>query len=143
MQILHQKLKKVATRLNSWSTETYGDIYEDPKRPEKDISNEEKLQLERKNENNRINLNKAKAECIHYLKLQENILRQKARVDWLTDGNSNTAYFHGVIKDKRRRLSIITIQNPNNRTVIVPNIHLLGKLMLVKELTNFDNLKAE
>lgn len=39
MWILHQKLKKVCHRLSSWSREAFGDIYEEPKRLEKQISN--------------------------------------------------------------------------------------------------------
>ncbi|XP_075074951.1 uncharacterized protein LOC142162598 [Nicotiana tabacum] len=62
MWTLHQKLKKVSTRLSSWSRETYGDIFEDPKRLKKQIEFLEQLLVEDNNEDNRINLNKAKAE---------------------------------------------------------------------------------
>lgn len=59
------------------------------------------------NHENRLNLSKARAEYTRFLKLQDNILRQKARVKWLEEGDTNTAFFHGVIKDRRKRLSIL------------------------------------
>ncbi|WMV42054.1 hypothetical protein MTR67_035439 [Solanum verrucosum] len=66
---------------------------------------------------NRTNLNKAKAEYVHHLKIQEAILRQKARVRWLKDGDANSAYFHRVIKNRRRRLSINKIMDENQQWV--------------------------
>ncbi|XP_070018326.1 uncharacterized protein [Nicotiana sylvestris] len=56
------------------------------------------------NHENRLNLSKARAEYTRFLKLQDNVLRQKARVKWLEEGDTNTAFFHGVIKDRRKRV---------------------------------------
>nr|XP_009618786.1 uncharacterized protein LOC104110923 [Nicotiana tomentosiformis] len=109
--ILHQKLKKTASRLSSWYREAYGDIHEESKRLELEISNFELLTINDNSDVNRTNLNKIRAEYFRYLKIHDSILRQKARVKWLTDGDSNTAYFHNVIKDKRRTLRINKIHN--------------------------------
>ncbi|XP_074305100.1 uncharacterized protein LOC141640037 [Silene latifolia] len=38
-------------------------------------------------------------------------LRQKAKAHWLKDGDSNTAYFHGVIKARRNKNFICQIQD--------------------------------
>ncbi|XP_059306149.1 uncharacterized protein LOC132057525 [Lycium ferocissimum] len=109
--ILHQKLKKTASRLSRWSRETFGNIHENPKKWESDIMALEQKLLEDNNEGNRTNLSRTKAGYIQYLKNQESILKQKARVNWLKEGDSNSAYFHKVIKDRRRRLCINKIQD--------------------------------
>ncbi|XP_070030068.1 uncharacterized protein [Nicotiana sylvestris] len=115
--IFHQKLKKTTFRLSSWSREAYGDIHEEPKRLEFEIVNIEVLNINDSSDVNRTNLNKTRAEYIRYLKIQDSILRQKARVKWLKDGDSNSAYFHNVVKDKRRRLNINKIQNEHYQWV--------------------------
>ncbi|KAH0716616.1 hypothetical protein KY290_012894 [Solanum tuberosum] len=62
----------------------------------------------------RCEFSKCKAEFIRYLKIQDSILSQKARVKWFNEGEASTAYFHATIKDKRRRLTIRRIQDENN-----------------------------
>lgn len=37
------------------------------------------------------------------LRIKENFLRQKARLKWDTDGDSNNKFFHGMVKERRRR----------------------------------------
>ncbi|XP_070040163.1 uncharacterized protein LOC142177349 [Nicotiana tabacum] len=108
---LYQKLKRTASKLSSWSREAYGDIHEEPRRLEREISNLEMILMNDNSGGNRTKLYKSKAEYIRYLKIQDFILRQKARVKWLSEGDSNTSYFHNVIKDKRRKLGINKIQN--------------------------------
>nr|XP_009803491.1 PREDICTED: uncharacterized protein LOC104248855 [Nicotiana sylvestris] len=52
------------------------------------------------------NLSKARADFTRYLKFQDNILRQKARIKWLKKGDANTAFFYGIIRNMRKRLHI-------------------------------------
>ncbi|GJV72227.1 hypothetical protein Tco_1492222 [Tanacetum coccineum] len=42
--------------------------------------------------------------------MEEKFLRQKAKVDWLRDGDSNSAYFHKVVKSRvsRSRIDVVT-----------------------------------
>ncbi|KAG5596621.1 hypothetical protein H5410_037853 [Solanum commersonii] len=81
MWILHQKLKRTASLISTWSRNTYGDIFEDNNSP-----------------STRASLNKIKVEY-------------KSRVKWLVDRDSNTSYFHKTIKDKRRRIGINKIMD--------------------------------
>nr|XP_016463494.1 PREDICTED: uncharacterized protein LOC107786519 [Nicotiana tabacum] len=108
---LHQKLKKTVSKLSSWSREVYGDTHEEPIRLDREISNLEFVLMNNNNESNRTKLYISKAEYIRYLKIQDSMLRLKSRVKWLSEGDSNTSYFHSVIKDKRRKLGINKIQN--------------------------------
>ncbi|XP_060210413.1 uncharacterized protein LOC132637320 [Lycium barbarum] len=43
--------------------------------------------------------------------MQEALLEQKAQIKWFDEGDSNTRYFHNVIKDRRRRLQLHRIKN--------------------------------
>ncbi|OIT24755.1 hypothetical protein A4A49_28383 [Nicotiana attenuata] len=79
---LHQKIKRVCSALSSWSRTAFGDIYEEPKKLEMEIRRLEEVYLNDNNQSNRLNLSKAKAEFTRYLKLQDSVLRQKARVKW-------------------------------------------------------------
>nr|GFA58390.1 hypothetical protein [Tanacetum cinerariifolium] len=44
------------------------------------------------------------------LVLQEKFIKQKAKVDWLRDGDSNTTYFHKAVKRRiiRNRIDVVT-----------------------------------
>lgn len=106
---LQLKLKKMKARLSIWSRKKYGDIYEDAKNIEKNIDELEQNLIN--SEGTRTLLNKTKADDIQYLKVQDSILKQKARVKWLSEGDQNTTYFHSSLKDRRRRLHINKIQD--------------------------------
>ena len=54
----------------------------------------------------RTTLNKTKVEYVSYLKHQENILREKAKVWCLVNGVTNLTYFHKAIRDRWRRIRI-------------------------------------
>lgn len=45
------------------------------------------------------------------------MLRQKARVKWLQEGDANTAFFHGIIKHGRRKLTIHKIKDTEGNWV--------------------------
>lgn len=114
---LHQKLKLTASKFSTWSKEAFGDIYEESKRLEMELIRLENVMIADNDGANRTNLNNTRADYMRYIKLQDSILRQKARVKWFTDGDSNSAYFHSVIKDRRRRLSINKIQDEHHQWV--------------------------
>ncbi|XP_070044129.1 uncharacterized protein [Nicotiana tomentosiformis] len=109
--ILHQKTKRVCSALSRWSKATFGDIYEEPKKLEKLIKELEEASITNNTQDIRTKLARTKSEFTSFLILQEKVLRQKVRVKWLDEGDANTAYFHGVIKDRRRKLSILKIKN--------------------------------
>ncbi|GJX13355.1 hypothetical protein Tco_0205113, partial [Tanacetum coccineum] len=45
--------------------------------------------------------------------IEEKFLKQKAKVDWLREGDSNSAYFHKVVKSRigRSRIDVVTSDN--------------------------------
>ncbi|XP_060202825.1 uncharacterized protein LOC132631241 [Lycium barbarum] len=114
---LHCKMKIVAAKLSSWSREAYGDLFRSVKEAEKKVNNLERKLVEDSNEEDRCALSKAKVGFTRLFKNQEEMLRQKERARWLKDGDKNTAYFHKVIKDRRRRLSIHNIQDKEGHRI--------------------------
>ncbi|XP_060183056.1 uncharacterized protein LOC132613011 [Lycium barbarum] len=111
--ILYQKLKRVCKSLSTWSRRAFGDINEEPKRLETTIRKLEENSFNNNNPSNRMNLSRAKADYTKFLKLQDSVLRQKARVKWLQEGDANIAFFHGTLKNKRKRLTIQKIKDIN------------------------------
>ena len=53
---------------------------------------------------------------------EERFLKQKAKVDWLEAGDSNSAYFHKTIKSRNQRSRIGVILDENNVEVTSPNV---------------------
>ncbi|KAK6789979.1 hypothetical protein RDI58_013779 [Solanum bulbocastanum] len=115
MYILHQKIKKTCKMLSLWSRETYGNSYEKPKRLEAQMKVLEENSVMNNTKANRCELYRCRAEFTKYLKLQDAILRQKARAKWLEERDVNTFYFHSTIKDRRSRLSLKIIMNEQNQ----------------------------
>nr|GEU67321.1 RNA-directed DNA polymerase, eukaryota, reverse transcriptase zinc-binding domain protein [Tanacetum cinerariifolium] len=46
-------------------------------------------------------------------KIEMKLLQQQAKVKWLNEGDKNTAYFHGILKSRRRK-SIVEFINDDN-----------------------------
>lgn len=59
------------------------------------------------------NLHQQEQLCIeelrHWLKVEENIYRQKSRVDWLKLGDANTYYFYAAMKHRHNRNRLVSI----------------------------------
>ena len=51
-----------------------------------------------------INMVKTKTDLVVQLsQIEENILMQKAKLDWMRLGDNNNAYFHAIIREKTNR----------------------------------------
>ncbi|GJY76478.1 hypothetical protein Tco_0481594, partial [Tanacetum coccineum] len=48
---------------------------------------------------------------------EEKLLFQKAKVEWLCEGDKNSAYFHKLIKGKKQRNRIVSILDKNRNMV--------------------------
>ncbi|WMV39129.1 hypothetical protein MTR67_032514 [Solanum verrucosum] len=117
LQVLHKKLKATIKALSAWSRIAYGDFHEEPKKLENTIKDLEENSINNNTPENRINISKAKVEFTRFLKIQEKVLSQKARIKWLEDGDTNSAFFHRVIKDKRKKHSIHKIKDQEGNWV--------------------------
>lgn len=48
---------------------------------------------------------------------EELFLQKKAKIKWLKEGDGNTGYFHNVVKGKRNRSRIMTVETSNGLVV--------------------------
>ncbi|XP_060188384.1 uncharacterized protein LOC132617405 [Lycium barbarum] len=117
MWILQQKLKTLARELSKWSRNSIGDVFENVKKFEKEVSDAEPAYLNSDADTDRMRQNKTKVEYIKWLKMEDSILRQKARIKWAEKGDSNTKYFHSTIKARRKRAQIYKIKDRNDQWV--------------------------
>lgn len=69
---------------------------EEPKRLEKQIADLEMALISNIFLGQRAALNEAKAKYVHFLKLQDSVLRQKAKASWLKDGDKKEGNRSGV-----------------------------------------------
>ncbi|XP_019241015.1 PREDICTED: uncharacterized protein LOC109221003 [Nicotiana attenuata] len=111
MWILQQKLKALAKSLSRWSRDTIGDVQENVKQMEENTRLQEEAYDLDDSEENRQELHKSQAEYIRWLKMQDSILKQKARVKWAEEGDTNSKYFHSVIRERRRKTQLHMIKN--------------------------------
>lgn len=72
---LHQKLKRLASTLSSWSKREYGDIFATVKEFEEKVRNAETEVLHNNTADNRTKLQCANAEYIKFMKMEAAILK--------------------------------------------------------------------
>lgn len=134
MYVLHQKIKNTCKKLSSWSRHAFGDIYEEPKRLEAQRRAPEDISIHNNSTDNKNELSRCRAEYMRYIKLQDSILRQKARVKWLEKGDANTAYFQSIIEDNRKRLNIRKTKDDENQWLQGNNAIAEGAVTYFKTL---------
>lgn len=97
--------------LSSWSKDVVYNVFDHVKEWKSKIKYLKEEDFRNPSETSREELNKGQAEYYRWMNLQDGILKQKAQVRWIEEGDSNTKYFHGVIKDKRRKVQLHMIKN--------------------------------
>ncbi|XP_058751701.1 uncharacterized protein LOC131624805 [Vicia villosa] len=118
--------KLIKERLRWWDKTVFGKFDLEVEEGVRDLNDSddievldaEKLSLKR-DASNRIWLN---------LKIKENMLIQKSRLNWLNDGDSNSKFFHRFMKERRRR---------NHISSIVTNNGMVDSVKEVKEAVEF------
>lgn len=56
-------------------------------------------------------MRKLKHDLVLALKEEESFWKQRSRVEWLKDGDLNTAYFHNVVRGKRLRNKVLMLKD--------------------------------
>lgn len=65
-------------------------------------------------------LSELKEEIIQLMNAEEQLAKQQAKVKWLEQGDSNTAYFHVQVKQRRSQNFIAVIQNVDGQWIDDP-----------------------
>ncbi|XP_058746484.1 uncharacterized protein LOC131619402 [Vicia villosa] len=105
--VLKEKLRLIKDRLRWWNLNIFGKVdleVEDGVRVLNDSDDREMWEEE-------VHLNKIKASRKIWLnlKLKENMLIQKSRLRWLNDGDSNSKFFYRVMKERRSKNHICSL----------------------------------
>lgn len=117
MYTLRHKLKKLTHCLGKWSKESIGNVFDKVEEHEKKVEDLEIKYEQDDCASNRINLHLAYAQQIKWMNMQDSILRQKANIKWEEEGDSNSKYFHSVIRQKRKRSFLHIIKNEHGQWI--------------------------
>ena len=90
---LQTKLARVKKVLHRWNKETFGDLHANLRMVEVKVTAGQSTFETDPSPGNRANINKAIAEYILLLKMEEDFWRQKATLRWLSDGDRNTKFY--------------------------------------------------
>ena len=99
---LKVKIKKLKEVLKVWNKEQYGDKLKKVQRIEADLNNLQDASTNRQLTSHEL-LTRRKLQEDLWLAAQshESLMKQKARVKWIKEGDCNTCYFHLLMNSKR------------------------------------------
>ena len=117
MLILHTKMRRLTATLRNRSKKEYGDVFMKVKKYEELVREAEDIILHYNTKENGEKLQEVNAQCIRFLKIENVILQQKTQNHWLKEGDSNTKYFHAIMRGRRRRMLIHKIENDNGEWI--------------------------
>ncbi|XP_071928156.1 uncharacterized protein [Coffea arabica] len=103
LKVLSEKLQRTKQALRQWSRSSFGDIFLEIRSAEQNVVEAEIAHDDHPSDELLINLQEAHAQLRNALVVEEEFWRQKARVKWLADGDRNTAFFHAVVTERRRK----------------------------------------
>ncbi|XP_069155638.1 uncharacterized protein [Solanum lycopersicum] len=130
MWILHTKMKRLTITLRNWSKKEYGDVFIKTKEFEEMVKRAEENILQNNNQENRERLQAVNAQYIRYMKLEQNILQQKSQIHWLTEGNTNSKYFHAIIRGRIKKMCINKIESEEGEWI-------KGDVNIAKEVCDY------
>lgn len=101
----------MAKGLSTLSRNTIGDVFAFVKQKEEEVGLLEQIYEDNNTDSNRQSMHKAQVEYTKWLKMQDFILKQKVRIMWADEGDTNSKYLYSMIKNKRKRTHIHRINN--------------------------------
>ncbi|XP_042029932.1 uncharacterized protein LOC121776834 [Salvia splendens] len=107
---LHLKLGRVKKCLKWWNKNVFGNIFERVKKADMEAQEALKRFEQDQSPCNRTEMNRTAAELVLRLKMEEDYWKQKAAIRWSVEGERNTKFFQGWVKQKRAKSRIHSIE---------------------------------
>ncbi|XP_019166530.1 PREDICTED: uncharacterized protein LOC109162265 [Ipomoea nil] len=105
------KLKRVKEVLKKWNWETFGNIFKKVEELEGKMRElEEKLQ-ERPTDETLLEYKRVQALLQRQVRMEESYWQQKAHSQWVVEGERNSKYFQGLVRERRSRQIIHKIMS--------------------------------
>ncbi|XP_042016191.1 uncharacterized protein LOC121764202 [Salvia splendens] len=104
------KLSRLKKSLRIWNRVVFGNIFERLGKAEAEAKEASEKFEQNPTPALRVEMNKAIAKFLARLKMEEDFWRQKAAIKWVAEGERNTRYFQGWVKQKRVKARIHMIE---------------------------------
>ena len=113
---LQLKLGRAKKCLKWWNKNVFGNVFEKVKQA--DMEAQEALKKFEQDQSPflRMEMNRTSAELVLRLRMEEDYWKQKAAIQWTVEGERNTKFFQGWVKQKRAKSRIHSIEE-EGRTI--------------------------
>ncbi|GAU23839.1 hypothetical protein TSUD_380010 [Trifolium subterraneum] len=109
--ILKEKFRMLKECLRQWNREVFGFLDLNIEKTVKDLNDIEGMLRGDETDLELIRREGLNKEFWKQLHLKESLLKQKSRLKWVKEGDSNTRFFHESIKCRRRRNQIVALKD--------------------------------
>lgn len=108
--VIKEKLKIIRESLKKWNKEVFGWLDLNIENIVADMNELDRGIEEGCNLNVVVKKKEANALFWQQLMMKESLLKQKSRLRWIKEGDSNTKFFHSCLQDRRRKNQILSLQ---------------------------------
>ncbi|XP_045831276.1 uncharacterized protein LOC123922622 [Trifolium pratense] len=133
--VIKEKLKRLKEELRGWNKEVFGMLDLNIENTVKDLNEAEGIIDS--NGVNSVTTNKAaiNKKIWDQLYFKESLIKQKSRLKWVREGDSNSRFFHTSLKSRRRRNQLSFLKRGNEWIQGVENIKMEVKNYFVQNFT--------
>ena len=129
-----QKLSRLKRCLKVWNKEVFGNVFERVQAAEEEVAQRERIYDISGSAQDRVSFSEARARLQHALLCEESFLRQQSSVRWIREGDSNTRFFHAMVRKKRHTSYIHRIQEADSSWISEPTAIASSAVSYFREL---------
>ncbi|MCH80366.1 LINE-1 reverse transcriptase like, partial [Trifolium medium] len=122
--VIKEKLKRLKEELRGWNREVFGILDLNIEKTVKELNEVEGLAATDGVNSvlvDKADVNKKFWDQLHF---KESLIKQKSRLKWVSEGDSNTRFFHASIKSRRRRNQLVMLRRGDEWIQGVDNIKM-------------------